>query len=433
MTASAPTGLPVSASSRRISQVVTVAVTVAVVWYALEHFGARHGYFDLRIYRNAVLWWLDGNDLYSYVDEGGKYGFTYPPFAALVMVPMAFVPFAVAAALASVATAAAITLTTWWLVAPVAARHGWPRWYAVALAVPVVCTLEPIRETMGFGQVNLLLVALVFADIVALRRSWAWAGAGIGLATAVKLTPGLFVVYLVLTGRWRQAGVAVVTFFAATAAAAAVAPDASWEFWTHTLWQTSRVGLLDFISNQSLLGMLSRLTDPAPPGRLLWLTLGAAVVGVALRRAVLAYRQGDELVGITLTGLGACLLSPISWTHHLYWIVPAAVVLLDVAAGRRLHGGAPVWLRVRPRVVARASAVAATIVVLVFALAVIWPFNDRPGHHHDDGVLGLIGGNAYGLIMLALVVALPIRTAPGSSDPAPPPAEAVSAEPHGRL
>jgi alpha-1,2-mannosyltransferase len=418
---------------RTTVQVATVAVLVAVVWSALELFARRHGFFDLRIYRSAVVWWLDGNDLYSYVNESGKYGFTYPPFAALVMMPMAFVPLGVAATLSSVATAAAITLTTWWLVAPVAARHGWPRWYAVALAVPIVSALEPIRETMGFGQVNMLLVALVFLDIVALRRGWAWAGAGIGLATAVKLTPALFVLYLVLTGRWRQAGVAVATFLAVTAAAAAVDPDTSWEFWTHTLWQTSRVGRLEFVSNQSLLGLLARLADPAPPDRVLWLVLGCAVLGVALWRAVLAYRQGDELVGITLTGVGACLLSPISWTHHLYWVVPAAVVLLDVAAGRRLHGSAPVWLRTRPRTVARASAAAAAIVVLAFAFSAVWPFDERQGHHHDGGVLGLIGGNTYALILLALVVALPIRTAPGTPETMPPPAEAMAAEPQGRV
>jgi alpha-1,2-mannosyltransferase len=400
----------------RAAQVAIVGIVSALVAYGMLAHAQRHGFFDLVIYRGAARWWLDGNDLYSFVQpRSGGYGFTYPPFAALCMVPMAFLGWNAAAAVTSVGTAVAITATTWWLLAPVAERHGWPRWFAVGLAVPIVSALEPVRETMGFGQVNLFLVALILADVAALRRGRPWAGVGIGLAMAVKLTPGLFVVYLLVTRRWRAAGVATVTFAAATLLAAMVDSGTSWQFWTRTLWNTSRVGRLDYVSNQSLLGVVARLTDTGEPGRLVWLVLCLAVLGLLLWRATRAFRAGDDLVGFTLTGLATCLLSPISWTHHFFWVVPAVVVLVDVAAGRRLCDEAPPWLRARPEVVARAAGGAAVAVVAMFLFSVVWPFNHRTGEHYADGLIGVVGENAYALAVLALLILLPIRAPLGAT------------------
>ena len=315
---------------------VILAAVAYAVWYGLEHHAQRHGFFDLRIYRSAVSWWLDGRPLYEYVQpHTGGLGFTYPPFAGALMIPLAMMPFETGTALASVCTAAAVTLTTWWLVAPVAERNGWPRWFAVGVAVPLVCALEPIRETMGFGQVNMLLVGLILVDVWALRRGYRFAGIGIGLAAAIKLTPAFFVAYLLVTGRRRPALTAMATAVVVTLLTALAAPATSWQFWTGALWQTSRVGRYDYVGNQSWMGLLARLSDPTEPNRLIWL-VGVLLVGTfGLWRARKAWQAGDDLAGFTLAGLTAVLLCPISWTHHLYWIVPAFVLLVAAAAEQR--------------------------------------------------------------------------------------------------
>jgi alpha-1,2-mannosyltransferase len=393
-------------------QIVAVCAVMAAAWYdvfRLLNKPPLHGFFDLRVYRGAVMWWLDGHSLYSFQLGDTEYGFTYPPFAAVCMLPLGFVTAGTAAVLTTVASAAAVVAITYWLVAPVARRHGWTRWFAVALAVPAVFAMEPIRETLGYGQLNVLLFALVVADVVALRRGRGWAGAGIGLATALKLTPGLFIVFLLLTGRRRPAAVATGTFLGVTLFAFVVNGAASWQYWTETMWQTSRVGRLEKWSNQSVLGMLARLADPGQPDRRLWAVLAGVVLVVGMWRAVLAYRRGDDLVAFTLTGLTACLVSPISWTHHLVWVVPAAVVLVDVAAGTPLHGTAPGWLRIRPRAVAVGAGAVAFGVVVPFFLSVVWHFAHGPGNHHIQGLIGLVGESAYGVVMLALVALLPVR------------------------
>ncbi len=309
------------------------------------------------------------------------------------MIPLAMMPFETGTALASVCTAAAITLTTWWLVAPVAERNGWPRWFAVGVAVPLVCALEPIRETMGFGQVNMLLVGLILFDVWALRRGYRFAGIGIGLAAAIKLTPAFFVAYLLVTGRRRPALTAMATAVVVTLVTALAAPSTSWQFWTGALWQTSRVGRYDYVGNQSWMGLLARLSDPAPPNQLIWLA-GVLLVGTfGLWRARRAWLAGDELAGFTLAGLTAVLLCPISWTHHLYWIVPAFVLLVAAAAEQR---------NLTYLAVALAGWAA-------FAGSAIWPYNHRQHEHYSDGFVGVVGENLYVVICLLLIVVLPFR------------------------
>jgi alpha-1,2-mannosyltransferase len=405
-------------------RLLVVGAVVAGAWFVvfrLAGLPAWHGLFDLRVYRGAVIWWLDGHSLYSFQLGHTPYGFTYPPFAAVCMLPLALLTARTAAVLTTVASAAAVVVITYWLVAPLARRHGWSPWFAVAVAVPVVYAMEPIRETLGYGQLNMLIFALVLGDVVALRRGRGWAGVGIGLATALKLTPGLFLVLLILTGRRRAATVATATFLSATLLAFLVNAAGSWQYWTSALWDTSRVGLLDKWSNQSLLGMLARLADPGPPDRRLWAVLAVLVIVLGMWRAVRAYRCGDDLVAVTLVGLTACLVSPHSRPHHRSGAVPAVVVLVDVATGTRLHGSAPEWLRIRPRAVAVGAGAVALGAGLPFVLSVAWHFVHDPGAHHSDGVIGIVGESSYGLVMLALLALLPVRL-PSGRPPAAVPA-----------
>jgi alpha-1,2-mannosyltransferase len=401
------------------ARLAAVAATVAAAWFvsARSVFPPWHRWFDLRVYRGAVGSWLDGRPLYAFTLPGTSKGFTYPPFGAAVLAPLAAGSVRVDEGVATALSVLLLVATTAWLVAPVARRHGRPVWFAVALAVPVAVAMEPVRDTLGWGQINLVLVALVLADVAALGRGSRWAGIGTGLATAVKLTPALFVVLFFLAGRRRAAGVAVGTFLAATLLGLLLDPGGSVRFWTSTLWQTDRVGAPDRTENQSLLGLVARLQHTARPDHLPWLLLSAAVLAVGLWRAARAARAGDLLVGVVITGLLTCLVSPISWTHHLYWVVPAVLVLADVAASSR-----------GPR---RAGAATAAVVVLgVFASSLVWFFGGLQPGPRSGGLGGVLGENAYVLVMLALVVLLPARrltpVAPSAARTTAPPRPAGS-------
>jgi alpha-1,2-mannosyltransferase len=403
-------GVPARPRDNAVRLAVALAVGVgALVLSHLVPYPSYKDWFDLQVYQGAVTWWLEGNPLYAFDLYSTGYGFTYPPFAALVMTPLAALTYAEAAAVYTTVNVALVALLTAAFVVPLARRRGWTPWFALALAVPVVLLMEPVRETIGFGQVNLLLGGLIAADVLALRRGWRWAGAGIGLAIAIKLTPAVFVLYLLLTRQWRAAGVATGTAVLTAVLAFVVSPQLSVQFWGTTLWETGRVGELDQISNQSLMGAVARLAQPADANRVLWAVLVLAVLVTGMLRAVRAHRAGDGLVAFTLVGLVSCLVSPVSWTHHLYWLVPAVAVLVDVAAGAPVAGRA---LGGRPQVVARLAGATAALVTASLCVGTLWFFGD-PGKNqpHQGSLLGALGEENYVVFLIVLLVYLPVRSA----------------------
>jgi alpha-1,2-mannosyltransferase len=373
-------------------RVLAVAGLASFVVLFLVAVPGRRGFFDVGVYHGAVnLWLRDEGGLYDYLRPPTHYGFTYPPFAALVMSPMALLgwhPTIVASILLSLVAAG---LLLRWLVGPMAERHGWERWYAVALAACLCALFGPLRDTFSYGQVNVLLMALVFADAQLLMTGRTrWAGIGIGLATAIKLTPAIFIVYLWLTGRWRAARLATGVALGATILAAAVAPVESRVFWTEAIWNTDRIGSLAYVSNQSLRGVLARLDPSAGHG--VWALLVVAVLAVWVVRVRRAMAQGDELAGFALTAIAGCLISPVTWVHHLVWLIPAVIVTFDT--GLRAAPGSP-----RRRRLVTASV--ALYVVLGSSMVWIW-WNSHSWY-------GFVGGNAFVWASLALLAAMPIR------------------------
>ena len=427
--------------------VVAGAVVAAVL--AVRAFGRSYIFFDLRIYHGAVAWWWSGDGLYEYVAPDVTLGFTYPPFAAIVMLPMAAMPIGAAGVLNAIASLTALAVVLAALLVPIADRCGWPRWFAVALALPLAAATEPVRETIGYGQVNLLLFGLVMADLVALRwrfesaghpvagpllrRLWrqgAWAGVGIGLASAIKLTPALFICYLLLTRQWRPALTAIGTAAGVTIGAFLVASRESLLYFTSVIWQTERVGAADMTPNQSLAGVLARLYDsPDAPG-LMWLAFAMLMLAVGLSRAATAHAEGDELAAFTLVGLTSNVISPISWSHHLAFVLPAIIVLADTARRRRAasrglsrrrlgHGLAT------PRMLSLAGlrhASAALGVYVLFVVSPIWAYEHKlpKMSHYADGIWAPLAENSLALALIMMVAAMPWR--PGAEP-------AFSAEP----
>ncbi|MFI7430450.1 glycosyltransferase family 87 protein [Micromonospora sp. NPDC049836] len=401
---------PGGRTARRLVAVVAIAAVLPVLYWP----GRVHNFFDLKIYMRAMDWWAAGHPLYDYVQpdrvQGALY-FTYPPFAALLLRPFALLPLGVTVAIFTVLTLLGVVLTTWWLVRPVLDRHDLHRGFPLVVAVLLVLAVESTRETLTFGQINMLLVVLILADLLfAVPGGRRWAGLGVGLATAVKLFPGIFILYLLATRRWRAALLASATAALATLLAAAVAPADSWRFWTHELWATDRVGRTDYTGNQSLFGLLSRLTVPEKPAQVPWLLLVLAVTGYGLWRAARAARAGDALAGLTLTGLVGGLVSPITWTHHLYWFIPAVVVLVDAT----LDSGRDTPAGVRRRRWLLTLAVGTTFVI-IYGVVTFEDWGITPVRTDDPGEF--VARNAYVLLSLLLLVVLPTRRparAPGT-------------------
>jgi len=378
--------------TKKVSVVAALALlAVGIVWLA----ATRNEFFDSKVYYGAVQYWYrDGGMVYDWLRPGTPYGFTYPPFAGLLMAPMAFLPFPAVVVIATIATVGTTALLTWWLITPMVRRAGRPAWFAFAVAVCLAIAFEPVRETITFGQVNTLLLTIVAADVLfGVGQGRRWAGVGIGLATAIKLTPGVFILYLLVTGRWRAALTAMATAAGATLVAAAVFPDQSREFWTSALWDTGRVGVLSYVSNQSLRGYLDRLPVDAVASYLWILCVLAVLVFWAWR---VRENIDDVAAGLALTGVLGCLISPVTWVHHCVWLLPALIRCIDAGLASR-DNRKPLYLG------------AAAYLVLTSRLLWVWEKQPQPP-------LALIGANLYVYFSLAFLIWMPIQAPSEGSD-----------------
>ncbi|MGH3158344.1 MAG: glycosyltransferase 87 family protein, partial [Streptosporangiaceae bacterium] len=150
-------------------------------------------------------------------------------------------------------------------------------------------------------------------------------GIATGLAAGFKLTPAIFVVYLLITRRYRAAVTAAVTFMVTVIAGFAVMPRTSAHFWDITFLNPQRVSPVQNTENQSLLGALARNLH-TPHVLAIWLGVAVVVAVAGLVLAAHAQRRGDEALGFSLCALTGLLVSPISWTHH--WVIAVPALLL---------------------------------------------------------------------------------------------------------
>jgi alpha-1,2-mannosyltransferase len=292
-----------------------------------------------------------------------KLPFAYPPFAALVFAvgsPFGFGVWQVALVVIDVILLPVIIYAA----LRIFGHHGIGG-AALAFALAAIALwLEPVYMTMFFGQINLILLALIIVDL-ALPDSSRWKGIGIGIAAGLKLTPLIFIPYLLASRRVR-AGVVSLLSFAAMAVIGFVAlPVASRAYWGGEITDH---GHLEWLVNQSARGVVQRLLDGGPAAGNLWAALAIVVAAAGLGTAAWASRRGLELLGIVLCGVTGLLVSPVSWSHHWVWVVPGLALLAD---GPRRGGAGGGGLRAR---IARAAGAAALV-----ALFAMWPAPSRLG------------------------------------------------------
>jgi alpha-1,2-mannosyltransferase len=291
--------------------VVALGATL-MVYYLLAAIGAVAS-GDFQVYRGAVQAMLAGQDLYSFEIhlDGFTLPFTYPPFAALVMVPVALLPQNLAAVLEVLGQYLLLALLAYLVSRPTPmTARGWTieRILLLALGFVALGWSDPVMHSISLGQVSLALTALVLFDFVVVPPRWR--GVLTGIAAAIML----------VTRQWRQAANATGAAVAATALGFLVLPTESLRYWTSLLWQTDRVGDIAATRNKSLFGLLEHLGVDGQWQRPLWLVLVVVVTAVGLWQAYRRHRRGEELAAVLIIGILSTLISPISWPHHLVWL-----------------------------------------------------------------------------------------------------------------
>ncbi|MER7482365.1 phosphatase PAP2 family protein [Streptomyces sp. NPDC126510] len=205
---------------------------------------------------------------------------------------------------------------------------------AAPVAVSLLMLSLPVRDTLSLGQTSIIPVLLVLLGCFTVRGQRT-SGLLIGVAAALQPTLLLFTPLLWCTGRRRAALATGVTFAACTGLAWAAMPHDSSRYWVHHLAGAGLGGRADDLANQSLHGALLRLGLDGPAEVALFLTLGAAVAVLALRRAVRCFRDGRALLAVAITGCAAIVVSPTAWQHQLLWVLLAVVGRVGTRASDR--------------------------------------------------------------------------------------------------
>ena len=358
---------------------------------------------DSAVYRSGALALLHGEPLYDSMSLAAeppwaRLPFTYPPTAALLFVPLALFPTQVSWGLLGALSVLGLTAVIALCIRALPQRPAWltPGRGALVLSV-LALGIEPVWRTLFLGQINLILMTLIVVDVLVLRDR-RWGGVLIGIAAAVKLTPLIFVPHLLLTGRRADAVRASVTFLVLQGLLLLIIPHDVVRFWAHAVSDPARTGPVYWAGNQSLNGLVLRITDLAPWSLRAAIGIGAVLavpVFIVVRRLHL---RGATVPAMLVTAFFGLLVSPVSWSHHWVWVVPLIVYLLS-----RLPEPLP---RGRARVAALAGVGA---VVLVFASCVLLIMRNGKALELDWTPAEFVIGSAYLLVPVVAAVFVLIR------------------------
>lgn len=345
-------------------------------------------FLDLQVYRSGIQVLMAGGDPYDApfaTSADIALPYIYPPFAGLFMAPLGMVPWPVAVGGVLAASLLALAGAVHVIVRHLAPGLGRAAVCAVTAAVvPLSLLLEPVRGTLHFGQVNLWLMGLVALDCIARCPGWP-RGVLVGVAASIKVTPAAFLLFFWMTGDRRAARTALLTMLAAAAVGVVLAPEASLHYWTGEIISASGQSASTFATNQTIIAAVARVGWPVPVRAVLW----AVLVGAVLAATVVIARAGGRLTALIATAAAALVISPISWTHHWVWVVPA------------LLGGAVALARSTAPAVRVAGSWALPAAVAVFAVAPPGLLPSGAGRELGWAAWQHVVGNAYLLLALA--------------------------------
>ncbi|WP_157436566.1 glycosyltransferase 87 family protein [Actinospica robiniae] len=380
---------------------------------------------DLDVYRIGAKAWLDNHDLYGRLPEtqgGLPEPFTYPPISAIVMSPLAVVSSTLAGVLMTGVSLALLVcvLALFFRATKLAAGRG--TWRLAMTLLPLAVLLEPVRTTLAYGQINIVLMALVACDCL-LPSTWftvrgrkvGWPrGTLTGVAGALKLTPMVFLLYFVARKDWKGCLSVLGGFVTIGLIGFALAPHDSWEYWTKTMFQTGRIGPGVFSGNQSLTGVLDRAHLSGSTETATWLVLSALVAALAFIAVRRLARQGRTVTAVAITACTQLLVSPVSWSHHWVWCAP--VLLCALVRGRRLWrwgaGSKYFWIT-------------AAVAAVYLSEPQVW-FPHTLNREYGWALWEQAIGSAYVWVGVAAVFLVAFGKNPPPAVPARPPAEVSS-------
>lgn len=303
-----------------------------------EHFGANQNPALVRAAREL-------GTLHRHEEFDHVHVFSYPPLTVLPFVPFTlarFRPAAVAWQLLSLGFLGASVLLL---------RRAVPLSGLATLAtVGILLLYEPLENSLGLGQINLLILFLLCAFFAAYRAGRdPLAALALGAAIGFRLHPALLLLYLARRREWRLvAGTVGVSILLAGVALVIVGLPAHQTYLGQVAPKYARA--FAGLGNHSLSGLVINLGAGMAPGVpiALWRTAGQVLSLLLLAGVLLAIPPGGGGRGgegrpleFALMLAAMLLVIPNTTINHLVFaLVPFAVLLEHLV---RQGGDSPAW------------------------------------------------------------------------------------------
>lgn len=304
---------------------------------------------DMVIYREGVKAFMEGGEVYSVPMMAGDIAlpFIYPPFGALVMVPLAgdWFSHAMAGDIMIVLSNLLIGLVVLLLAFALNRQRSNPFVSSDVIAAAsliwgIVLIFEPVRLNNGFAQINIIIMVLVALDLIPRKRlKWLPQGWLIGVAAAIKITPLAMLLYFLVRKEIKPIITAAISAIIATLTAAAVRWDVAWEYFSVKLLSMGTGGDFGvqtaYQSNSSIKGAIERLytsqegmETASTITNIIWLCLAIITVVLGGWLMVALMKRGLNIEAWMINAFIMLLISPVSWSHHWVWVAIAIPVLL---------------------------------------------------------------------------------------------------------
>lgn len=304
---------------------------------------------DMVIYREGVKAFMEGGEVYSIPMMAGDIAlpFIYPPFGALVMVPLAgdWFSHAMAGDIMVVLSNLLIGLVVLLLAFALNRQRSIPFATSDVIAAAsliwgIVLIFEPVRLNNGFAQINIIIMVLVALDLIPRKRlKWLPQGWLIGVAAAIKITPLAMLLYFLVRKEIKPIITAAISAIIATLIAAAVRWDVAWEYFSVKLLSMGTGGDFGvqtaYQSNSSIKGAIERLYTSqegmeaaSTITNIIWLCFAIITVVLGGWLMVALMKRGLNIEAWMINAFIMLLISPVSWSHHWVWVAIAIPVLL---------------------------------------------------------------------------------------------------------
>jgi alpha-1,2-mannosyltransferase len=288
--------------------------------------------------------------------------YLYPPPSLLLFYPFSAVTYDAAKVRLLVASHLSLLVILYLLFFRIRPFDPPPRGLAAALMTVYVLTYYPVADNFAWGQINLIVLALVCFAWLALKRGGGALSVAVPLSLAVllKTYPVLLLPLLVIRKRYSAAASVLALLALYALAAWFVIPRGLWGDWTSNVLPTGGYGLRPFGLflpvepwNHSINGFMLFVQDRCPSllglrtsllTRPLTYLVAGAVAAVTVGLSYLSARRGlgEKTFDLefALFLLMIFLVAPLSWEHHLAYALPAALFAVHFL----LRGGERPWV-----------------------------------------------------------------------------------------